>query len=114
MGNDGKIDCRLCGERHRPGPTCPKFMVKAARVVVIDNTAEQANVPEQRDSRNRKPRSVDNGMANTPPPMANSVANKPAAAPSYKYRDADRRREYQRDLMRRKRAETRAAKGAVK
>ena len=40
--------------------------------------------------------------------MANSMANAPAAinnmANTYRYRDAEKRREYQRNLMRKKRA----------
>ena len=135
MGNDGKIDCRLCGERHRPGLTCPKFIVKGApaapRVVVIDNEMEQANAPDPQTAANTDP-----VAANTPPEPPKAAANKPklkkrkpapllnaansecapavGGIPPYcknqRRVDVDRRREYMRNLMRRKREVERATK----
>jgi hypothetical protein len=45
-----------------------------------------------------------NDVANTVNTMANTVVNSVANKSTYKYRDAEKRRAYQRDLMRKKRA----------
>lgn len=50
-----------------------------------------------------------NGVANAKKDMANSMANKiEHAGATYRYRDAEARRVYQRELMRRHRAEKKA------
>lgn len=56
-------------------------------------------------------RRATNSMANAVPVVVNDVANSEpdvANGSTYKYRDAEKRRAYQRGLMKRKRAEKRA------
>ena len=52
-------------------------------------------------------RAASNGMANAVPDVANSMANSDpgmANSTTYRYRDAEKRRGYQREYMRRRRA----------
>ena len=103
MGNDGAIDCRLCGKRHRMGVTCPDFMVAAPK-------AKPAN--KARAIVDKPAKVVDSApvVVDTPGPGPQPVVD--SQRPS-KYRDPDKRRAYQRDWIRQKRAQaTASAQGA--
>ena len=99
--------CDKCQSRYL-GESCPFCRARA-----VNEPAEPANIAEPEPA---------NAPANKPQP-ANKRERKPAnkpgkdksasPVPGYmagQYKDADRRREYQRDLMRRKREAERAAK----
>jgi len=98
--------CRTCGERHLMGP-CPvsRSFVPAA----------------QRDERQRlrsRPRPVSHVVSQPETPVSQkSVASDPvpvvvshsvSQSTTHRYRDAEKRRVYMRDWMRRKRAKERA------
>jgi hypothetical protein len=84
--------CPKCGLEHRGWVTCAKARFDAGMVV-------------------HKPEPMANSMANTPKDMANreiGVANSMAndsqgMANTYKYRDSEKRREYMKGYMRKRR-----------
>ena len=108
--------CNKCGTRHWSQEDCPadkakKAPAKPARKPLAEHAASKPGLPA-------------NALANKPPeaplPLANStkmddslangLANGLANTTStYKSRDPDKRRAYQRDLMRRKRAQATAS-----
>ena len=85
--------CRLCETRHYG--LCPAFMVTAPKAKPADKPPG-APLPLANSTK------MDDSLANTPDPL---LAH---AASTYKSRDPDKRRAYQRDLMRRRRASERA------
>lgn len=106
--------CRLCGKRHY-GP-CPDLMVVSRLVFAVGTPNPAAN---SADLAVNKP---ENCAANTNPESenhapildaANTKCQSPTGeTPGYiakaRYKDVDRRREYMRNFMRRKRAEKKA------
>jgi hypothetical protein len=99
--------CDACQRRYQ-GEICPFCRVSAQverKAVVASTAPPMAKSVESMAKSMAKP---DLPMAKRVAKPDGDMAKAPSAKPSYKYRDPDKRREYQRDLMRRRAAEKKA------
>ena len=105
--------CNKCGTRHWSQEDCPADKAKKAKVATpAPDQCEaliKAHVAEHMANRIDGSLAEQPGMANKMANSAPKVANGLANTTTYKHRDPDKRRAYQRDLMRRKRAQATAS-----
>lgn len=96
------MKCRACGFEHSPMLTCGTARAKREASASVSFELSHSKGCSKADS------NMANGVANTKlavADVANSMANKTEqAGGTYRYRDVEARRAYQRELMRKRRA----------